>query len=359
MATRDLAKEQSLLGSFGEQYGKMPETSEEWSTFHELVYGADVPDELKQQTADTQQESASAADVSVSSVPTAASSFSDAQTQIKGAQSVFDSLAGPNSAYTVLQEALRAKIGAQDQGIGYSELFKKAGITGYGALSQNLNARSKELRNEQAKLQNLASTLGGQYQDMYNAAATNLQVAVDLYEFEANRMSQEANQAFSKIESLKNLGLLGSLTDEEIAKLANQTGLDVNSMRDIIQSEDKGIEWQLGNDAAGNLVKYWWDPKEGVYKSEVLEYKPRSGSGAKVADDSKRIQEFKDTAAALIPRLNPTAEDYIEWPDAYDQLNAQFRGEVSSEAIDAMLGGGYDPNTGTWWGRAEYLNEYN
>lgn len=201
MPPRDLKAEQYALGVFGKDTGKMPTSKEDWDAVHKIAYPTGLPDELMK----TQNESAAAAglptagaavDPATPSAPplptvgpggTDRTGVNDAASALEESRKKFSGMVGPNQAYNVLQEALKAKIGAPKQSIGEASINKAAGVGGFGALGSSLKTRAQEMRTDQARLQNLATTLGGTYKDEYDKASKEVDLAADLYEFEANR----------------------------------------------------------------------------------------------------------------------------------------------------------------------------
>lgn len=208
---------------------------------------------------------------------------------------------------------------------------------------------------------------------------------------EADAKARQAEKdSFTRLSTLKDLGLLGTLSPEAAQKLSEQTGLDLASVNKLVADakESGGADWKLDTDANGNLIKYAFDPSTGAYKEEII--KKGAGSDA----DVKKLESFQNDAAAIVGKLG-TGD--LEWGTAWDQLHVQYpdvpneildgilSGGLNAEAdskaeqidsgklswgdawnqlhenypyvpnsvIDEMLGGGQDPVTESWYGRAQ------
>jgi len=98
-----------------------------------------------------------------------------------------------------LQEAIRAKIGTKKMGIGGSEMFKAAGITGYGALSGSLKARGTEIKGKLKDYQNFLKTNLGEM-NIRNQQLLD-QAKLDMQQYEM--IDKEYTQIFDRITQLE------------------------------------------------------------------------------------------------------------------------------------------------------------
>lgn len=81
----------------------------------------------------------------------------------------------------ILEKALKAKSGIGNLPLGESELFGKAGIGGYGALTASLNARMDEMNLKQNSFASVIRETGGALEGAYNQAADKYKMYRDEY----------------------------------------------------------------------------------------------------------------------------------------------------------------------------------
>jgi len=119
-------------------------------------------------------------------------------------------------------------------------------------------------------------------------------------EAEAKEAADQA-AAFSLLNNLMSLGLLGGLSSEEIASMAGSIGVEASALEEMIaeQIESGGLEWQLGTEN-GNIIAYKFDPVTGAYESKVL----KEGAGSGTPPPSSGLA---------------TQITYTEWLDIYSQ----------------------------------------
>ena len=160
----------------------------------------------------------------------------------------------------------------------------------------------------------------------------------------AQKVKDDLSFGISLLNSYKDLGLLGSLTTEQMTSLASQTGLTEAAITQLGEDTEDG-EWKLGTDTSGNTIKYRFNESTGAYESEIIEYKKSTGPSS--SPEETEAQKFINEAQAALQSL----DDGMSWGTAWDMLHLGYP-SYSSEIIDAALGGGYDANTGQWWGRA-------
>ncbi len=186
---RNLQKEQEALKTFGKSQGKMPSTAEDWKLLHQYAYGANLPDEFK----DAQSEAAPSAGLTPITPPSTTgfnpeAGIGELAGQVEQAGADVQKFSSPTMATNILQEAIREKTGVAQAGIGESEIFKKAGISGYAPLAQSLNTRGDELAINQAAFQNIITGMAGNYRDMATAAKDRYDMAFNNYQLKKDEL---------------------------------------------------------------------------------------------------------------------------------------------------------------------------
>ena len=88
------------------------------------------------------------------------------------------------SAMRVLEDALRTKTDVGTQGLGESELFKQAGISGYTTLMQSMNQRGQEMQNKHSSFVNQLDKVSTSMQDAW-------QLSLDQYDFLKGQLDEE------------------------------------------------------------------------------------------------------------------------------------------------------------------------
>jgi hypothetical protein len=224
MATRDITKEQEALKQFGSQMNKMPSTSEEWSILHGMAYGGveNVPEELKLQHPELYQPQVQTPQVTGLPQTPETSNIDQLRGGIDTAKDRVNALSKPNSAINALQEAIKIKTGSQNRGIGESSIFKAAGVGGIGALSQSLSATGNALQYDATTKNNIVQNMIGTYRDMANAASNNYNMAVQEYQYEAERLQSIIDRATAYENELN---LIQKNNDAQKALLEYQSNL--------------------------------------------------------------------------------------------------------------------------------------
>lgn len=77
--------------------------------------------------------------------------------------------------------------------------------------------------------------------------------------------------------------------------------------------------------------------------------KKSSGGSSSSSNEEKQITKFRNDAADMILKLD-TGE--VTWGAAWDNLKTIYP-DVSNDTLDGILGGGYNPSTGEYEGRAK------
>ncbi len=120
-----------------------------------------------------------------------------------------------------------------------------------------------------------------------------------------------------------------------IQALAEQSGIDIG----LIKAGLKAVKDQQDFDNALKLAQ----------EKRLSEGTKTTTKDKEVEKQEKQIENFRKDASDLIEKLD---KGDITWGTAFDKLKAKYP-EASNELIDQTLGGGYDPETGTWIGRAK------
>ena len=125
----------------------------------------------------------------------------------------------------VLEDALRNKNDVGIQTLGQSELFKSAGVGGYGALSQSLAQRGLEMQDRYGSFVNQLDRVGGFLSDTHNVVASQYKTLIE----ESRRAEDQYN------------AVQGSIAKHEQA-------MDIMERRYKLQAEAKAL--------AGGSSKY-------------------------------------------------------------------------------------------------------
>lgn len=248
MIKRDLTAEQRAVGTFQGNNRRLPDLNNptERAAVYRLAYpptSGGLPDELKG-TVDESLYAATGMNAPLSQTVDG-SNLSQLQGNVQSAQAEVQKTSQPNTAMQVLQDAIRAKSGMATQGIGESSLFKEAGVTGIGALSQSIAAQGSKLDSDFANFSNIVGKMSGTYKDMANTALNNYTMAYQAYKDESDRLQKITSDAQQHAEALDiiNQQYENSLKLEQYKRM----NPDIN---DVIAGQDAG----LVQDESGNWV---------------------------------------------------------------------------------------------------------
>jgi hypothetical protein len=217
--TRDFKLEEKALVEFRKLSGKAnPETLQDKERIIKLAYGANVPEDFlpvmenaatlgtqnitNVQTSLPQNVStpaistppAGAIPKNVNQTPvqidpnTGRPSIESLRGRVDQASHEVDQYSQPNLAMNVFQEAIKSKGEFNKAGIGQSETFKEAGLTGFENLSQSLSARGKEFENTRVQYQNIVGSMAGVYRDTANNALRKYEGVMEEYNKEVDRL---------------------------------------------------------------------------------------------------------------------------------------------------------------------------
>ena len=282
MILRDLDKERKAIGQFQGETGRDPTSHEDWLKIQQEVYGADLPQDLKDINA-KYANSQTAGKLDASGVSPVTDLYAQAEklkTELTGAGKRIQELNAPNDASNLLQEALRIKQGTGDMSIGESEIFKKAGVGGYGALMASLSARRTEINTNFANFQNIVTTMTGHYKDMASVALKNYEIIKDQYDDvmeKVNKLEDDETEYNTYIKKLKAKAEIDretfnfEQTHKVFAPTRTSDDKETNEFYDAIDAglEElrKGANWG----EVWNILKAKWQPKSDEPIDDVLD----------------------------------------------------------------------------------------
>lgn len=186
-SSRNMDAERQAVDEFIQTNKKIPSSNEDWNLVHRMAYGdSNIPQELLQQTGYSNKSTNVPTNITGATTfdPTQPyGTLQGAQERKDVAQANYGQLTGAKSSFiNTLQNAIRVKTGSQQAGIGTSEIFKKAGVGGFGALAQSLNTRTKELDIDNTNFQNTIQEVGGMYKDVAQTSYNEWKAARDDYD---------------------------------------------------------------------------------------------------------------------------------------------------------------------------------
>jgi len=205
---RDLEKEQLAVNQVTKALGRLPDfkNKSELAQMYKIAYppsAGGLPDELKGTIDESLYLGTSAktpAPTSPINIPQGEkSNIAQLSSNVDTARAATE---GPYSATNrnefgrLLQDSIRRASGytADKVNLGESELFKKAGVTGYAALTQSLASHSNEMIKSTADLSRIVNDLTGMYKAGAEAALNKYNNSIKEYEFEANRLAKIAER---------------------------------------------------------------------------------------------------------------------------------------------------------------------
>lgn len=238
---RDLLREKKAIEQFQLRTGRDPNPVDQ-QDIYKSIYGDQLPYELQ----NTQMASGSTLNALKGS-QTPGTTLSALQTNLTNAQGRVGALSSPNTALNTLQEALKIKTGGAQASVGPSDIFAKAGVTGYGALSQSLAARSDEIKNDITNYKDVINNMAGIYKDQANAALQQLDTAYKLYTNETDRIDKLNEQ----ITAHKNAIELEKIREEADKQLAVYRST-LSKNEEFYKSQLEGGQIDL---STGELVK--------------------------------------------------------------------------------------------------------
>lgn len=198
--SRNLDLEKKAVDTYTKSRGALPSQKDEtqWGAVYKMAYPTgELPEELKNTTGAsayaagfrTPSPVTPNAPTVAPTVPGGRPGLESLQGGINEAKAGVEKYANPNQFLTTLQDALKLKIDAKNQNIGQSDLFGKAGLTGYSNLGQSLADTGRNLSMQREDLLNMVNALGGQYKDQAQTALFAYNAAVDSYDREYQRVA--------------------------------------------------------------------------------------------------------------------------------------------------------------------------
>lgn len=261
MPTRNLPAEKNAISVFQRQRGALPSSSEDWAAVHRIAYPTvnDLPDEFKATEAASYYDAGvnkppvpqagAIPNVNSSADPAYIQSLTDqtnqAKTQSDQAFQAYDDMPSGNEALRVLQEAIKAKANPRDFSqapIGESEIFKQAGVGGYGALASSLAARGKEFDANRADFANVVSQMADVYKTQATTAQRRYEKSVEDYQFLSNQLNKTLEQMRQDEQQIKIIRLQNDL-QKELREMDYNNDLSLRNtptIQDRLDAEEKG-----------------------------------------------------------------------------------------------------------------------
>jgi len=272
-----------------------------------------LPDELKG-TVDESLYSAG--------IQTAPKTLDQLRQGVTDAEANMDKTSQPNEALRVLQEAVRAKSGQATQGVGESDIFKKAGLEGANVLSQSIAAQGSKLKNDMATFQNTISKMSGNYQDMATAAYNRYNTAFKLWETEANRLERSETDLTNHAQAI------------EMLNIQNQNTKDLAKYNQSLEDGTLGQEYNI-NSLSGN--SYNWESYNRPGGIEYIQDLQRN------IDNVGKLENITDVADYIhnnYPNSLITADDIVNvseetgvgWEEMLGLLAKESNGGTSNVA---------------------------
>lgn len=261
--SRDLRAEERAVGTFRGNNSRLPDLNnpQERADVYRLAYppSGGLPSELAS-TVDQSLYQATGIGGTASTLnpplsqTVEGSNLGQLQGNVGAAQAEVQKTSQPNTALRVLQEAIRAKSGAAEQGIGKSKIFEQAGVEGIGALSQSIAAQGAKMDTDFANFSNIVNQMGGTYRDMATTALNNYEMAYTQFKDESTRLQGIQDELNSR-------GHAFDLIAKQHANALElkQFGIDHPSISDAITAEEGGM--------VQNAEGKWVTPPNTVFNS--------------------------------------------------------------------------------------------
>lgn len=133
-----------------------------------------------------------------------------------------------------------------------------------------------------------------------------------------------------------------------LTKLGVESGLGANFFSTVLKtSSGKQILTTIKSDDDTKVSIIYKDGTRSVIATGLTAKKTGSNTDTEEAARKKEVADFKKAAADMIVKLD---NGDIAWGTAYESLKVAYPGLEG--AIDEALGGGYNQETGQWYGRA-------
>lgn len=206
---RNIPAEQNAAKDFVAKYKKVPSTPQDMALVYKFAYPQldNLPEELKGVVDNSLWQSGAAAPTNVAPnnpqqltqsqqndayVQSIRGDVAAAQPamQVAGQNLQQSSPANLGGAFAGIQRAIRTKAGTEEQSIGPSEMYQAAGLNGFETLQQSLSAKAKELGDQNLRLDNVLSELGGQFRTSYESAKNAYTMASSEYKDAVGRLDK-------------------------------------------------------------------------------------------------------------------------------------------------------------------------
>ena len=199
----------------------------------------------------------------------------------------------------VLEDALRNKNDVGMQTLGQSELFKSAGVGGYGALSQSLAQRGLEMQDRYGSFVNQLDRVGGFLSDTHNVVASQYKTLIE----ESRRAEDQYNAvqgSIAKHEQAMDIMERRYKLDAEAKKLTSSLKTQEKTNKSIADSKKIG-GYDFGNYA---IDENWGYSVNAIYKAV-----PHFTEGQESGEIDAYIQSKADNSPLTGEMFMKAAED--------------------------------------------------
>ena len=274
---RDVEKERTVgLATFGENFGRMPDSTEDWDLVHQYTYGQYVPQELAPQNypEQSQENKPNTLTEYYSQIPQNLQGQDTGRLQqlgqgVQQADQQAQQYQSPTAHLGMLEEAIKIKTGSYDAPLGESEIFKQAGVGGYGALMSSLSARQNEMKTNQAAFQNVLRTVLGTYNEKSSALSDKYDSVVEQYNDELDYL-RGLDEAERKMSEEMDLYKQKAEIDQQLKK--TQTYSPSSSQKDYSSLKAGGYKGTFEEAIKEGLIgSYKSNDKEPSLKDAILE----------------------------------------------------------------------------------------
>lgn len=206
---RNLELEKQAIGAFGKKTGKLPESSADWAQVHQIAYGADIPDELRSVTEASKASAGTPSSVAPTPITGTATQPVQPATNLEEvynkAKDAYSSMMSPSMAMATFQEAAKAKVGNENQGLGTSDLYKAAGLTSFDSLHDSMASKESEIVNMYNQIQQAKADLSPVYSNKYDRISKEFEAASDLFKQQKSITADITKTLLQKSEELTQL----------------------------------------------------------------------------------------------------------------------------------------------------------
>lgn len=139
------------------------------------------------------------------------------------------------------------------------------------------------------------------------------------------------------------------MSPEARASIEKSLGLPSGTIDTLAADHNSQYEYKYSNGPGTSLVELVTDKKTGqMVSTRTIGSTATGGGGGTDSKEEKQIAAFQKDSADVIEKLDSGA---LSWGAAWDSLHVKYP-LASAAKIDEVLGGGYDQNSKTWYGRA-------